>query len=424
MNSRYEIRVKGILDGRWTAWFKDLQVTSNGETVISGPVADQAALHGLLTKVFDLGLFLISPRSRLTIARLSAQPSAQETPGGDQASGHHFTAPRSRPSGNTDQKHRSSTQGEREIMSNLTTARINAELEPLLIPLFPAADPGQSGDRAQSGRRGGGTGHRGHGDRGPHGARRSGRAGADLSPAPGASEAPQAPSSGCTAADLSWATWTPSTHRATRDFDGSGAVGVSVGYRRARRTPVPGRPRRPLRRADLDGRARGRDRHRPGADRGRRPRRQGAGPFAVALRARSDQQGPPIRYQLLNQPELDDRQETWSARTFTETPFMTRDKVAASWRHYLGPAPASPYAAPARADDLSGLPPAYIASAEFDPNRDEAIGYAQRLLQAGVPVELHQWPGTFHGSQAVLSAQVSQRQTAELADALRRALAE
>jgi hypothetical protein len=63
VNSRYEIRVKGILDGRWTAWFKDLQVTSDGEeTVISGPGADQAALHGLLTKVFDLGLFLISVR--------------------------------------------------------------------------------------------------------------------------------------------------------------------------------------------------------------------------------------------------------------------------------------------------------------------------------------------------------------------------
>ncbi|HUK71754.1 MAG TPA: alpha/beta hydrolase fold domain-containing protein [Streptosporangiaceae bacterium] len=144
---------------------------------------------------------------------------------------------------------------------------------------------------------------------------------------------------------------------------------------------------------------------------------------AVALRAR-DQQGPSIRYQLLSQPELDDRQETWSARNFTDTPFMTRDKVAASWRHYLGSAPASPYAAPARADDLSGLPPAYISSAEFDPNRDEAIGYAQRLLQAGVPAELHQWPGTFHGSQAVLSAEVSQRQMAELGGALRRALAE
>ena len=63
LNSRYEIRVKGILDGRWAAWFEDLQVSSDGEeTVISGPVADQAALHGLLTKVRDLGLFLISVR--------------------------------------------------------------------------------------------------------------------------------------------------------------------------------------------------------------------------------------------------------------------------------------------------------------------------------------------------------------------------
>jgi acetyl esterase len=144
---------------------------------------------------------------------------------------------------------------------------------------------------------------------------------------------------------------------------------------------------------------------------------------AVALRAR-DQQGPPIRFQLLNQPELDDRQETWSARHFTDTPWMNRDKLAASWRHYLGSAPASPYAAPARAADLSGLPSAYIATAEFDPLRDEGITYALRLLQAGVPVELHQWPGTFHGSQAVLSAEISQRQIAELAAALRRALAE
>jgi len=63
LNSRYEIRVKGILDERWAAWFEDLQVSSDGdETVITGPVADQAALHGLLTKVRDLGLFLIAVR--------------------------------------------------------------------------------------------------------------------------------------------------------------------------------------------------------------------------------------------------------------------------------------------------------------------------------------------------------------------------
>jgi acetyl esterase/lipase len=143
---------------------------------------------------------------------------------------------------------------------------------------------------------------------------------------------------------------------------------------------------------------------------------------AVALRAR-DQQGPPIRLQLLNQPGLDDRQETWSARSFTDTPWLYRDKVAAMWRHYLGSAPALPYAAPARAVDLSGLPSAYIATAEFDPLRDEGICYALRLLRAGVSVELHQWPGTFHGSQAILTAEVSQRQLAELTATLRRALA-
>jgi acetyl esterase/lipase len=143
---------------------------------------------------------------------------------------------------------------------------------------------------------------------------------------------------------------------------------------------------------------------------------------AVAMRAR-DQQGPAIRYQLLNQPQLDDRQGTWSARHFTDTPFMTRSKVTASWQHYLGSGCATPYAAPARAADLSGLPPAFIATAELDPNRDEGIEHGLRLLRAGVPVELHQWSGTFHGSTAALSAQVSQRQIAELCDVLRRALA-
>jgi acetyl esterase len=210
---------------------------------------------------------------------------------------------------------------------------------------------------------------------------------------------------------------------AARLADGSGAVVISVGYRRAPEDRFP---------AALD------DAYAAltwttehAAELGIDPGRiavgghsAGAGlAAAVALRAR-DQKGPPIRFQLLNQPELDDRQATWSARHFTDTPWMTRDKLAATWRHYLGSQPATSYAAPARADDLSGLPPAYLATAEFDPLRDEAITYGLRLLQAGVPVELHQWPGTFHGSQAILSAEISQRQNAELTAALRRALAE
>ena len=59
---RYEIRVKGHLDARWAGWFDGLALThgSDGTTIIDGPVADQAALHGLLQKVRDLGLPLIS----------------------------------------------------------------------------------------------------------------------------------------------------------------------------------------------------------------------------------------------------------------------------------------------------------------------------------------------------------------------------
>lgn len=61
--TRYEIRVEGVLDRRWAAWFEDLQIKNDGsQTVISGLVADQPILHGLLVKVRDLGLCLISVR--------------------------------------------------------------------------------------------------------------------------------------------------------------------------------------------------------------------------------------------------------------------------------------------------------------------------------------------------------------------------
>ncbi len=60
----YEIRVNGVLGSGWSAWFDGLQVTSDdrGQTTIAGPIADQAALHGLLAKVRDLGLELLSVR--------------------------------------------------------------------------------------------------------------------------------------------------------------------------------------------------------------------------------------------------------------------------------------------------------------------------------------------------------------------------
>ena len=61
--ARYEIRIEGLLDSHWAAWFEGLQLSNDGtQTVISGPLADQPALHGLLAKIRDLGLCLISVR--------------------------------------------------------------------------------------------------------------------------------------------------------------------------------------------------------------------------------------------------------------------------------------------------------------------------------------------------------------------------
>jgi hypothetical protein len=61
----YEIRLKGHLDDRWAVWFGDMVITreDNGNTLLTGPVADQAALHGLLKKVRDLGIPLLSVNS-------------------------------------------------------------------------------------------------------------------------------------------------------------------------------------------------------------------------------------------------------------------------------------------------------------------------------------------------------------------------
>jgi acetyl esterase len=146
---------------------------------------------------------------------------------------------------------------------------------------------------------------------------------------------------------------------------------------------------------------------------------------ATTLLAR-DRGGPPICFQVLGIPELDHRLETTSMRTFVDTPIWHRAQAEVSWRSYLGPGAdagaVSPYASPALADDLRGLPPAYVTTMEFDPLRDEGITYALRLMEAGVSVELHSYPGTFHGSAMVTTAAVSRRANEEMLLALRRGL--
>jgi acetyl esterase/lipase len=149
---------------------------------------------------------------------------------------------------------------------------------------------------------------------------------------------------------------------------------------------------------------------------------------AVALFAR-DHDGPALKMQYLGVPVLDDRLATASMHALTDIPGWNRRNAELSWDYYLGGRglrggdDVSPYAAPARAEDLAGLPPAYITASEFDPLRDEDLGYARRLIIAGVPTELHHFPGTFHGTaQLVPQAAVSQRMIAEGLDALRRGL--
>lgn len=149
---------------------------------------------------------------------------------------------------------------------------------------------------------------------------------------------------------------------------------------------------------------------------------------AVALAAR-DRGGPTSAYQLLLYPVIDDSLTSHSVRTMTNTPLWDGPNSALMWAHYLGPVDqrgdVSPYASPARAigteRGLSGLPPAYILACEHDPLRDEELMYAAELALAGVPVELHLVPGTFHGFDA-FPTQIGKRITAEYIAALRRAV--
>jgi len=148
---------------------------------------------------------------------------------------------------------------------------------------------------------------------------------------------------------------------------------------------------------------------------------------ALALLSR-DRGGPNICFQYLDAPELDDRLQTASMQQFVDTPLWNSPNAVWSWKYYLGEdillgsEDVSSYAAPARATDLSGLPPAYILVYEFDPLRDEDILYALSLLDAGADAELHVYPGTFHTSSLFAGASVSQRQNQDLLDALRRGL--
>jgi len=154
----------------------------------------------------------------------------------------------------------------------------------------------------------------------------------------------------------------------------------------------------------------------------------GGGGLAAGLALMVRDRGEvPVAFQLLIYPMIDDRNVTPASYAITDPRMWHRESNRLGWKAYLGRdgggADVSPYAAASRATDLSKLPPAYIPVGALDLFVDENIEYAQRLIQAGVPTELHVYPGAFHGFDLFApSAKVSKQFKADRDNALKRAL--
>jgi acetyl esterase/lipase len=147
----------------------------------------------------------------------------------------------------------------------------------------------------------------------------------------------------------------------------------------------------------------------------------------TALMAR-DRGGPALSHQILMCPMLDDRGITASSQELVGEGIWDRADNLIGWTALLGDArggpDVSPYAAPARAGDLTALPATFIDVGSVETFRDEAIDYAARLSRAGVPVEFHLWPGGFHGFDMIApQSALAQASRATRLGYVRRALA-
>ncbi|MES9506565.1 alpha/beta hydrolase [Streptomyces sp. NPDC000609] len=136
----------------------------------------------------------------------------------------------------------------------------------------------------------------------------------------------------------------------------------------------------------------------------------------TALLAR-DRNGPRLAGQMLICPMLDDRDESVSTVQFEDAVLWDRTSNRTGWSALLGERrgtdDVSVYAAPARATDLSGLPPTFIDCGSAEVFRDEDVAYAAALWRAGIQAELHVWPGGFHGFDMIAPhTAVSQSATA------------
>lgn len=149
--------------------------------------------------------------------------------------------------------------------------------------------------------------------------------------------------------------------------------------------------------------------------------------IAVALMAR-DRKGPKLAFHMPLAPTIDDRLKTKSSLEFTDPRALNYDSIRKIWDLYLGKGhedrnDISPYDAPSRAKDLSGLPPCYCYIGDLDPHRDETIEYVNRLIQAGVPVGFTLYPGGIHGFELEIpEAEISKHAVSTAIWSLKRAL--
>ncbi len=146
---------------------------------------------------------------------------------------------------------------------------------------------------------------------------------------------------------------------------------------------------------------------------------------AVALLAR-DRGEVPLAFQFLLAPMLDDRTSTLAKpHPYTGEFIWTPEANRFGWTSLLGQKPGSPnispYAAAARAEHLEGLPATFINVGALDLFLEEDLEYARRLTRAGVPTELHVYPGAYHGFSMVANAQVTQAAERDQLAALKRA---
>jgi acetyl esterase len=120
---------------------------------------------------------------------------------------------------------------------------------------------------------------------------------------------------------------------------------------------------------------------------------------AVVTQIARDRGRPALKYQLLIYPVTDAACDTPSYSQNSEGYFLTKDAMRWFWGHYLGRDgnPGDPKASPLRAHSFKDLPPAMVITAEYDPLRDEGESYANRLRDAGVPVQLIRYEGVIHG---------------------------